>query len=203
MLDHFSLSTMVAHYGLTAIFLLMALESACIPIPSEAVVTYGGYLAYSGDLSFWGVVIVSTIANLVGSLLAYAVGSYGGRPLILRFGRYVLLNERHLARAERWFARRGDVTVFVTRLLPALRTFISLPAGIGKMPLGRFVVYTVLGALPWNFGLALAGYKLGQHWDQVAHVIKPVTYGAAVVLLVVVVWWWLGRGSRADRRQES
>lgn len=193
------LTTIVSHYGLLGVFLLMILESACIPIPSEAVVTFAGFLAFKGSMSFWGVVIVATVANLIGSVIAYAVGYYGGRPLIQRYGRYVLLNERHLERSERWFARRGEITVFVTRLLPAIRTFISLPAGIGRMSLGRFMVYTTLGSLPWNYALARAGFALGQHWDQVAHVVKPVTYIAAVLLVVIVVWWWLGRSARTDR----
>lgn len=189
-------STIVSHYGLLGIFLLMTLESACIPIPSEAVVTYAGYLVFQGSLSFWSVVIVSTLANVFGSLIAYAVGYYGGRPLIVHLGRFILLNERHLERAERWFARRGEWTVFITRLLPALRTFISLPAGIGKMRLGRFVLFTTLGALPWNYALARAGFALGQHWTQVAHIIKPITYVAALALAAAVVWWWIGRNAR-------
>ncbi len=189
-------STLVAHYGLSGVFLLMVLESACIPIPSEAVVTYAGYLASQATLSFWSIVIVATLANLVGSLIAYVVGYYGGRPFILHLGRYIALNEKHLERAERWFKRRGEITVFITRLLPAMRTFISLPAGVGKMPIGRFIIYTILGSFPWNLGLTYAGFQLGSHWDAVTHVIKPITDIAAVLFVIGILWWWFGRRNR-------
>ncbi|HET7313114.1 DedA family protein, partial [Salinisphaera sp.] len=162
-----TLTTVIEHYGLLAVFVLSTLESACIPIASEVVVPPAGFLAYQGALSLWGVVAAATLGNVAGGWIAYAVGRRGGRPLIRRYGRYIWLSERHLARAEAWFTRRGEITVFVARLLPAFRTFISLPAGIGEMPLGRFLIYSLLGSLPWNLALALAGYEFGAHWDTI------------------------------------
>lgn len=187
------LSDFIAHYGYIAIFVLSALESACIPIPSELVVPPAGFMASLGMLSLPGVIIVATLANVAGSWVAYAVGRRGGRPLIQRYGRTIRLNERHLDRAEAWFARHGEITVFVARLLPAFRTFISLPAGIGEMPLGRFLFYSLLGALPWNIGLGIAGYELGTHWETVDAYLKPLSYAAAFVLVVCVLWFWLGQ----------
>ncbi|GGI97585.1 alkaline phosphatase [Alicyclobacillus cellulosilyticus] len=191
------LSTWVAHYGMAAVFILMTLESACIPIPSEAVVPYAGYLAAEHTLSLPAVILVTTAANVFGGLIAYAVGLYGGRPFILRCGRYVLLRPSHLERAEAWFARYGEITVFVCRLLPALRTFISLPAGMAKMRLWRFILYSALGSLPWNFALAVAGYELGRHWSQVDTYVKPLVYVGAAILAAAVVWFWLGRRERS------
>ncbi|MCL6548133.1 MAG: DedA family protein [Alicyclobacillus sp.] len=178
----------------------MTLESTCIPVPSEVVVPYAGYLASRHELSLWAVVAAATAANVIGGLIAYGVGSAGGRPLILHYGRYILLNQRHLERAERWFDHRGEVTVFIGRLLPALRTFISLPAGVARMPVGRFIVYSLLGSLPWNLALAWAGYALGQHWESVSLVIKPLTYVGALLLVGALLWFWLGRGRPATGR---
>ncbi|MGN8160086.1 DedA family protein [Salinisphaera sp. RV14] len=193
-----ALTAFVQHYGLLAVFVLSALESACIPIPSELVVPAAGFLAFQGALSLWGVVAAATLGNVAGSWIAYVVGRRGGRPLIRRYGRYIWLNERHLERAEDWFAHYGEVTVFVTRLLPAFRTFISLPAGIGEMPLGRFLLYSLLGSLPWNLALAVAGYEFGAHWGAIEHYLKPLSYLCAAAFLIVVIWFWLG--ARRARR---
>lgn len=192
------LTAFVEHYGLLAVFVLSALESACIPIPSELVVPAAGFLAYQGSLSLWGVVAAATLGNVVGSWIAYVVGRRGGRPLIQRYGRYVWLSERHLDRAEGWFARYGEITVFAARLLPAFRTFISLPAGIGEMPLGRFLLYSLLGSLPWNLALAVAGYEFGAHWTAIESYLKPVSYASALALALVLIWFWLG--ARRARR---
>jgi membrane protein DedA with SNARE-associated domain len=197
------LQILVQHYGLLSVFLLMIIESACIPIPSEAVLPYAGYLSYHGTLSFWSVVIASTIANLIGSLIAYAVGYYGGRPFVERYGRYVFLNMKHLRRAEEWFQKRGEITVFVCRLLPALRAFNSLPAGVGRMSHIRFVVYTTLGSLPWNFALTFAGFKMGQHWTLISQYIKPLTYLGALLLLAAVLWFWFGRKNKISSSVQS
>lgn len=192
------LTTLVEHYGLWAIFVLSVLESACIPVPSELVVAPAGFMAYQGLLPLSGVVAVATLANVVGSWIAYAIGRRGGRPLIRRYGRYIWLSERHLDFAEKWFTRHGEITVFIARLLPAFRTFISLPAGIGRMPLGRFLVYTVVGSLLWNLGLALIGYELGVHWDMIENYYKPLSYLAAGLLVAVALWFWLSQ--RRPRR---
>jgi membrane protein DedA with SNARE-associated domain len=192
------LLTFVTHHGTLAVFVLMALESACIPIPSEVVMPFAGYLSYHGTLSLAAVVIAATLANVVGGLVAYAVGRVGGRPFILRYGRYILLSQRHLEQAESWFERRGDITVLICRMLPALRTFISLPAGVARMPVGRFLLYSAIGSLPWNFVLAYAGFKLGQYWSLVDTYVKPLTYVGALVLVAAVVWFWFGRRTRSQ-----
>jgi membrane protein DedA with SNARE-associated domain len=189
----------VAQHGTAAVFVLMALESACIPVPSEVVMPFAGYLAYHGPLSLTAVVIAATAANVAGGLIAYAAGAWGGRALILRWGRYILLSRRHLDRAERWFERYGEITVLVCRLLPALRTFISLPAGIARMRLGRFVFYSALGSLPWNFLLAYAGFKLGQHWNTVDEYVKPLAYAGALILVAGVAWFWFGHRRRGTQ----
>ncbi|RJS93550.1 DedA family protein [Salinisphaera sp. Q1T1-3] len=193
-----ALIAFIEQFGLLAVFILSALESACIPIPSELVVPPAGFMAAQGALSLTAVVIAATLANTLGSWIAYTVGRRGGRPLIARYGRYVRLNESHLDQAEHWFARHGEATVFIARLLPAFRTFISLPAGIGRMPLGRFLIYSLLGALPWNLALAVAGYELGVHWDVIAVYLKPVSMIAAAALTAAIVWWFI-RGQRRRR----
>lgn len=198
------LSLLVTHYGYLAIFLAMTIESACVPLPSEAVMPYAGSLAATHLLSFWGVVVVGTVANLVGGLIVYYIGRYGGRPLILRYGKYVLLSERHLVHAEHWFAKRGEITVVVGRLLPALRSFISLPAGIAKMPVGRFVVYSMVGSIPWNIGLTAAGFYLRKNLSLISRDMKPLTYVGAILLLAGVVWFWMARrGPSAPQTENS
>jgi membrane protein DedA with SNARE-associated domain len=195
------LSNFVSHYGSLAIFLLMTLESACIPIPSELVMPYAGYLAYAHEMSFLGAVLIATLANVVGGLLAYAIGRTGGRAFVLKYGRFVLLSPAHLDKAEDWFNRYGEWTVFFGRLLPGMRTFISLPAGMARMRLGKFVVFSAAGSLPWNVGLTWAGFQLGKHWNEVEHMLKPLTYFGAAVLLVAVIWFWSGRRKTRQSRE--
>lgn len=194
------LLNIIEQFGLFAIFILSALESACIPIPSELVVPPAGWLAATENppWTLTSVVIAATIGNVAGSWASYEIAKYGGRPLILRYGRYVMLNEQHLETAERWFAKRGELTVFITRMLPAFRTFISVPAGVGKMPLGRFLFYSLLGSIPWNLGLAYAGFQLGNHWERVENYLEPISYVAAALLLIGAVWFWLSQ--RRKRR---
>jgi len=190
-----TLQHLVTSYGYVAVFVLMALESACIPIPSEVTMPVGGFLASSagasaasiGQLNLVVVGLMGVLGNLAGSFVAYAVGATGGRALVLRFGRYVRLNEHHLRRAEEWFARRGEGTVFWSRLLPVVRTFISLPAGVGRMKLGRFSLYTALGCLPWSFGLAVGGYYLGSNWEKLAKNIELVSFGVAGLVVAGIV----------------
>ena len=151
-----------------AVFVLMVLESACIPIPSEVTMLFGGALASAGfaapgqELSLFWVGMAGTLGNLVGSWLAYWAGAYGGRPLVDRFGRYLLIRPHEVDKAHDWFERYGDAAVFFSRLLPVIRTFISVPAGVVRMPFWRFTLYTVLGCLPWTFALAWFGYALGR-----------------------------------------
>jgi membrane protein DedA with SNARE-associated domain len=190
-------------YGLLTIFISMTLESACIPIPSEIVVPYGGWLASQGYVQFWQVVVVATAANLVGSSIAYWIGRTGGRALFLRYGRYVFIRPEHLDSAERWFARRGEITVFFTRMMPVVRTFISVPAGIARMKFGKFLVYSALGAVLWNLGLAYLGYLFGANWDQLQKYFErynTIFYILLVMAVVAIaVFWWVRRDRRLKR----
>lgn len=183
----------VGQGGYAAIFLLMALESACIPIPSEVTMPVGGLLAAEGKLSFFWVGMVGALANLAGSWAAYAAGGGGGRPFLLRYGRYFLVRPHDIERADRFFEKYGDSAVFFSRLLPVIRTFISLPAGVARMPLGRFSILTLLGSLPWSFALAGAGLLLGENWERILPYFEPVTYGVAAVLAGVLAVWLVRR----------
>jgi membrane protein DedA with SNARE-associated domain len=203
---------LLENYGLLIVFLTMTAESACIPIPSEIVVPYGGFLAAQGHTHIWMVIVVATAANLVGSSIAYAVGRFGGRALFLRYGRYVLVSADHLEKADRWFERRGELTVFFTRMMPGVRTFISLPAGIAKMPVGKFLLYSFLGSVPWNAALAYLGYGAGKAagedpWGKLQEQFSRYNHIFYIVLGVVVValiaWGALQwrRRSRAEGRK--
>ncbi|MDQ4108150.1 MAG: DedA family protein [Actinomycetota bacterium] len=192
---HETITRLIGDYGYLAVFVLMVLESACIPVPSEVTMLFGGALASAGfagagqELDFVAVGLLGTAGNVVGSWLAYWAGAAGGRPLIDRFGRYVLVLPHEVDRAHEWFERRGELAVFVSRLLPVIRTFISLPAGVARMPFWRFTVYTVLGCLPWTFALAWLGYALGENWTKVESVLQPVAWAIAAVIVAVGVWW--------------
>jgi membrane protein DedA with SNARE-associated domain len=199
----------VADHGYWAVFVLMVLESACIPIPSEVTMLFGGALASAAfvageaePLTIWGVVVAGTAGNLVGSWLAYWVGLRGGRPLAERWGRYILLRPHEIDRAEAWFARRGQLAVFVSRMLPVVRTFISLPAGVARMPFGRFTLYTVLGCIPWNLGLTLVGFAVGENWEKVERYFTPISVVVVLVLVALIAWWVVGRlrSRRAEAR---
>ncbi len=155
----------ISSMGYFGVMLLMAIESACIPLPSEIIMPFSGYLAYTGRFQLFWVATWGAIGCNVGSVLAYEVGYFGGRPLVNRWGRYILLNHHDLDRAERFFRRFGDITVLAARLMPVIRTFIALPAGIAKMPRLRFHVYTFVGSWPWCFVLAYVGMKLGEKWE--------------------------------------
>jgi membrane protein DedA with SNARE-associated domain len=192
---HEAITTLIGDYGYAAIFVLMVLESACIPIPSDVTMLFGGALASPGfaapghELDLVVVALVGTLGNLVGSWLAYGAGAVGGRPLVDRFGRYLLIMPHEVDRAHEWFERRGELTVFVSRLLPVIRTFISLPAGVARMPFGRFTIYTILGCLPWTFALAWLGYLLGENWEKVEDFLQPVAWAIVIALAIGLVWW--------------
>jgi membrane protein DedA with SNARE-associated domain len=174
----------VGDLGLAGIFVLMLLESACIPIPSEATMLFAGFNVHNGDYTLLAVTLAGTLGNLAGSWLAYAVGYFGRVDLLETHGRKVGIRAEHLARADRWFERHGGATVFFTRVLPVVRTFISLPAGVAKMPFWRFTVLTVAGCLPWVFMLAFIGQQVGENWVRWKDSLHYVDYAvvAAVVL---------------------
>lgn len=185
----------IARYGYVAIFVLMVLESACVPIPSEVTMLFGGalttasFLAPEQQLDFWLVVLAGTVGNVVGSWLAYWAGYSGGRPLVDRWGRYLLIRPHEVDRAHEWFERRGQSAVFVGRLLPVIRTFISLPAGVVRMGFWRFTFYTVLGCLPWCLALTWIGALLGERWESAERLMRPFAWAIAVVLAAGIAWW--------------
>jgi membrane protein DedA with SNARE-associated domain len=164
-LSNFVISV-IEQLGYTGVFVAMGLESACIPLPSEVIMPFAGFVVWKGELTLIGVTLAGTAGSLAGSLVAYFVGGYGGLPFLERYGKYVLIRKSELDRAHTWFGRYGETTVFVSRLLPIVRTFISLPAGVARMDVKKFSLYTVLGSLPWCFGLAYVGVLLGPHWSD-------------------------------------
>jgi len=189
------LISLVGTWGLPAIFVTMAAESAGLPISSEIVVPLGGALASQGKLNLFLVVAVSSVANLTGSLVAfYLTRRFGERVVLSRFGRWMGLSRGHLRLADRFFSRFGLWAVFAGRLLPIVRTYISFPAGVSKIGYTRFILATLAGAIPWNLALAYAGYKLGQHYETVAATLSPFAIPIAIgVVLILAVAWWFGR----------
>jgi membrane protein DedA with SNARE-associated domain len=166
--------------GYPGILILMAMESMVLPVPSEAVMPFAGFLIVDGQFTFSGVIIASTIGSIVGSLLSYSIGFYGGKPFIQKFGKYLLLNVHHLEVSERFFAKRGDVTILISRFIPIVRHLISIPAGFGKMNIWKFSVYTIIGAGCWNAFLTYVGYTLKNNWSEVmkySHTIDLVVVG--------------------------
>jgi membrane protein DedA with SNARE-associated domain len=186
--------------GYVGIAVLMAIESACIPLPSEIIMPFSGYLVYTGRFKLLWVATVGALGCNLGSAIAYAVGYYGGRPLVEKYGSYILLSRHELDWADRFFARYGNITVFVSRLLPVVRTFIALPAGVAHMNQAKFHFYTFIGSWPWCLGLAYVGMKLGQRWDTDPrlriwfHRFDAVILAAILIAIVVFVWTrWQGR----------
>lgn len=197
------ISNLIVSGGVLAVFLTMAAESAGIPISSEIVVPLGGALASQGKLSFVAVVAASSVGNLVGSLTAFHLTRRYGRAVLLGPGRRVGLSEGHVALAERFFDRFGDWAVFIGRLLPVVRTYISFPAALGRMSTARFSALTILGAVPWNVALAYAGYKLGEHWQEVEHVLGRATIPIVVAVAIVLVVGYVMGSRWIDRRRDE
>ncbi|HEX6845064.1 MAG TPA: DedA family protein [Actinomycetota bacterium] len=187
------ITTAIGDYGLVAIFVLMLLESACVPIPSEVTMLFGGAMtatAFAGagnELGFWAVVIAGSLGNIVGSWLAYWAGLKGGRPLVDRYGRYLLIRPHEVDKAHEWFEHKGEFTVFVSRLLPVIRTFISLPAGVADMPFWRFTLYTTLGVVPWCLALTWLGAALGDNWEAVETFLRPVSWLIVLTLVAAAI----------------
>jgi membrane protein DedA with SNARE-associated domain len=193
----------IASYGYLAIFVLMTAESACIPIPSELIMTLGGAIAAGAvpgsHLNLFGVIAAGVAGNVAGSYVAWAVGRYGGQAALRRWGQRIWLREHDLDRANRWFARYGQRAVLIGRLLPVVRTFISLPAGIAGMKAIRFGVYTTIGCIPWTAALAWAGYAVGAHWQSVVDGFRVPTYIiAALVIAAIAFALWRHRQRRRD-----
>jgi membrane protein DedA with SNARE-associated domain len=191
----------ISSMGYAGVVLLMAIESACIPLPSEVIMPFSGYLVYTGQFNLWLVAIAGAVGCVLGSLVAYWVGMYGGRPMIEKYGKYVLLSSHDLDLADRWFASYGELIVFVSRLLPAVRTFIAFPAGVARMNLTKFVIYTFAGSLPWCLGLAYVGQKLGEQWNK-NDTLKTWFHRFDFVIGIIgvlAVAWWIWRHFRNER----
>lgn len=191
----------ISTLGYSGIVLLMAIESACIPLPSEIIMPFSGYLVFKGEMNLWLVGIAGAVGCVVGSMVAYWVGMYGGRPLIEKYGRYVLISHHDLDLADRWFNKYGETIIFTSRLLPVVRTFIAFPAGIARMNIPRFIIYTFAGSLPWCLGLAYVGQKLGEQWDK-NPALKSWFHRFDFVigiLIVLAAAWWVWRHVRHSR----
>ena len=193
------IDSLYATFGYLGVLIAMTIESAAIPIPSELILPFAGWSVSRGltepltgsAWTYWGAVVAGVLGNTAGSLVSYAVGAVGGRPLVLRYGRYVLISAHDLELAERWFARYGEATVFFSRMLPIVRTFISVPAGVARMPLWRFLLFSILGAIPWVMLLVWGGMVLGDHWLDLKHSLKGLDYvvaGAILLLVGLFVW---------------
>ena len=181
----------ISTFGYAGILLTMAIESACIPLPSEIIMPFSGYLVTTGQFTMLGVTLAGAVGNVVGSIAAYYAGVWGGRPFVERYGPYVLVSHRDLDIADRWFLKYGEAAVFFSRMLPVVRTFISLPAGIARMNFPRFVLFTFLGALPWCYLLAYVGVKMGEHWEDLRayfHGFDLVIGLALAAILAFFVW---------------
>ena len=188
--------------GLPAVFLLMTLESACIPVPSEAIMLFAGFSVSKGDLTLFGIVTAGVLGNVVGSWIAYALGYYGRLELLER-NRVFHVNPRQLAMTERWFQRYGSATVFFSRMLPIIRTFISLPAGVARMPFWRFTVLTLLGSIPWVLMLALVGRKVGDNWEHWRHNLGYLDYVIVAAIVGAVVYLVVKRRRGGDPDEET
>jgi len=179
----------ISAFGYIGIVLAMALESACIPLPSEVIMPFSGYLVAQGRFSLLGVSVAGALGCSLGSIVAYYVGLKGGRPFLLRYGRYLLITEAELWRADRWFERYGDKATFISRLLPVIRTFISLPAGVARMNFPRFVLYSFIGSLPWTAALAYVGMALGERWEEVGAIFHQLDVVIVAALLGLAAWF--------------
>jgi len=206
------LETLYGAVGYAGVMLAMAIESAMVPLPSELILPFAGFLVsdplqaepISGQpWSFWIVVIVATIGNTTGSLVGYAIGAYGGRPFLERYGRYLLIRQHEIEIADRFFARWGSQTAFFSRLLPIVRTFISFPAGVARMDVRKFIAYSTAGAFLWSIALVWAGVQLGANWEEIRALLQPFDLAiavAVVALVVAFVWLRLGRPVPGRRR---
>jgi len=206
------LASLYGAVGYVGVFLAMTIESAMIPLPSELILPFAGFLVSDptavepitgSPWNFWLAVIAATLGNTAGSLIAYGIGAWGGRPFLERYGKYILIRPHEIELAEHFFDRWGAPTAFFSRLLPIVRTFISFPAGVARMPLGKFIAYSTAGALPWSMVLVYAGERLGANWVDIRRALQPFDLAIAVVAVLLValfIWWRLGMPGRPQRR---
>lgn len=202
------LNSLYGAVGYVGVMLAMAIESAMVPLPSELILPYAGFLISDvsqlepltgGPWNYWIVVVVATIGNTLGSLVAYAIGAWGGRPFLERYGKYLLIRPHEIELADHFFQKYGAATAFFSRLLPIVRTFISFPAGVARMPIWTFIVYSTAGAFLWSMLLVFAGMQLGANWTDIRHALQPFDLGIAVLVVagvVLFIWWRLGMPGR-------
>jgi membrane protein DedA with SNARE-associated domain len=205
------LNSLYGSVGYAGVLIAMGIESAMVPLPSELILPYAGFLVSDplqieplthGTWNYWIVVVVATIGNTLGSLVAYAIGAWGGRPFLERYGKYLLIRPHEIELADHFFEKYGAATAFFSRLLPIVRTFISFPAGVARMPIGTFIAYSTAGAFLWSMLLVFAGMQLGANWVEIRHALQPFDLLIAVAVVAGVllfIWWRLGMPGRRRR----
>ena len=201
-LSKFVINT-ISLMGYSGILLTMAIESACIPLPSEIIMPFSGYLVTTGQFTMVGVTLAGAVGNVLGSIVAYYAGVWGGRPFVERYGRYFLVSHHDLDVADRWFAKYGEAAVFFGRMLPVVRTFISLPAGIANMNFPRFVIFTFVGALPWCYLLAYIGVRMGEEWDTLRGYFHQFDVVIGIVLALAVGYFLWSHWPRQSANSKS
>ena len=179
----------ISNMGYGGIVLLMGIESACIPLPSEVIMPFAGFLVFKGEMLLWAVALAGALGCVLGSIPAYYLGIFGGRPLVEKYGKWVLISAKDLNWADQAFAKHGDIIIFIGRLLPAVRTFIAFPAGVARMPMGKFISYTFIGSFIWCYLLAFAGFIMGEHWESLKVYFHQFHYIIAGAGLIFVIWY--------------
>lgn len=179
----------ISSMGYGGIVLLMAIESACIPLPSEIIMPFAGFLVFKGEMVLWMVALAGAVGCVVGSIPAYYLGMYGGRPLVEKYGKWVLISHKDLNWADKTFEKHGELIIFIGRLLPAVRTFIAFPAGVARMHMGKFIGYTFVGSFIWCYLLAFAGVKAGENWESLKVYFHQFHYVIAGAGLIFVIWY--------------
>lgn len=193
--------SVISTLGYGGVIMLMAIESANIPLPSEIIMPFSGFLVAKGELNLWLVGLAGAIGCVLGSILSYFIGAWGGRPLVLKYGKYIFISHNDLDLTDRWFQKHGEMTVFAGRLLPVVRTFISFPAGIARMNFGRFIIYSFLGSLPWTLTLAFIGQKLGENWESLRRYFHGFDW-IILGLILVGIGWWIVRHLKQNQKSE-
>lgn len=179
----------ISSMGYGGIVLLMAIESACIPLPSEIIMPFSGFLVSNGEMTLWGIALAGAIGCVLGSIPAYYLGMFGGRPLVEKYGKYVLISHKDLDMADDWFAKHGEIIIFIARLLPAVRTFIAFPAGVARMNMTKFIAYTFVGSFIWCWALGYVGMKMGENWESLKVYFHEFHYVIAAMGFIFVVWY--------------
>lgn len=191
----------ISSLGYFGVGLMMAIESACVPLPSEIIMPFAGYLVYAGKFTLIGITLAGSIGSVVGSLLAYWVGYYGGRPMAEKYGKYILVTKHDLDIADRFFSKYGKSAIFFSRMLPVVRTFISLPAGVAKMNFWQFVIYTFLGSVPWCLFLGYVGFKTGENWDTLGTYFHKADILIGV-LIAIGLFWFIRRHIKITKNEK-